>query len=178
MCSVADHGYPHACSRQGSWSRANVENEVELRCQKLPERTLANGFSLMLQSGTPPCKLAKMSPVTWQLIATRRLYRMKTMIRHVHFIWSTKNRYNMLDATMTVKSSHVLQPQWMKNSSECDAQFEQHRKVHLIDETYCSCVCFLVFHVDLCGHAVHDFDGTLHADTSDSPRHSVTAFRK
>ena len=44
MCSVAGHGYPHACSRQGSWSRANVENEVELRCQKLPERTLANGF--------------------------------------------------------------------------------------------------------------------------------------
>ena len=57
-------------------------------------------------------------------------------------------------------------------------QFEQHRKVHLIDETYCSCVRFLVFHVDLCGHAVHDFDGTLHADTNGSPRQSVTAFRK
>ena len=44
----------------------------------------------------------------------------------------------------------------MINASECDAQFEQHRKVRLIDETYCSCVCLLVFHVDLCGRAVHD----------------------
>ena len=44
MCSVADHRYPHACSRQGSWSRADFENEVELRCQKLPERSLAHGF--------------------------------------------------------------------------------------------------------------------------------------
>ena len=72
MCSVADHGYPHAYSRQGSWSRANVENEVELRCQKLPERTLANGFrlrrSLEHQVVATPCKLAKMSSVTWQLI--------------------------------------------------------------------------------------------------------------
>ena len=55
MCSVADHGYLYACSRQRSWSPANVENEVELRCHKLPERTLANGFSLTLQSGTPSC---------------------------------------------------------------------------------------------------------------------------
>ena len=131
MGSVADHGCPHACSRRWSWSRANVENEVDLRCQKLPERTLAT-----------PCKLAKMSSVTWQLIAIRRLYHTKTMIRHVHFIWSTANRYNILDATMTVKSSHVLQPQWMINASGCDAQLEQHRTVHLIDETYCSCVSF------------------------------------
>ena len=145
-------------------------------------RTLANGFrlrcSLEHQVVVTLCKLAKMSSVTWQVIATRRLYRTRTMIRHVHFIWSTKNRYNILDATITVTASHVLQPQWMNNASECDAQFEQHRKVHLIDETYCSCVCFLVFHVDTCGHAVHDFDGALHADTNDSPRHSVTAFRK
>ena len=48
----------------------------------------------------------------------------------------------------------------------CDAQFEQHRKVHLIDETYCIFECFLVFHLDLCGREVHDFDGTLHADTN------------
>ena len=89
------------------------------------------------------------------------------MIRHVHFLWSTKNRYIMLDATVTGKSSHVLQPYWMNNASGCDAHFEQHRKTHLIDETYCSCVCFWVFHVDLCGRAVHDFDGTLHADTND-----------
>ena len=88
------------------------------------------------------------------------------------------NRYNMLAATITVKSSHALQPQWMINASGCDAQFEQHQKVHLIDETCCSGVWFLVFHVDLCGRAVHDFDGTLHADTNDSHRHSVTAFRK
>ena len=51
----------------------------------------------------------------------------------------------------------------MINASGCDAQFEQHRKVHLTDETYGRCVCFLVIHVDLCGRAVHDFDGTLHA---------------
>ena len=60
-------------------------------------------------------------------------------------------------------SVHVLQPQRMINASGCDAQFEQHRKVHLTDETYGRCVCFLVIHVDLCGRAVHDFDGTLHA---------------
>ena len=152
MCSVADHGYPHASSRRERWSLASVENEVELRRQKLPERTVANGFrwhcSLEHQVVATPCKLANMSSVAWQLIATRRVYRTKTMIRHVHFIWSTKNRYNMLDATMTVKSSHVLQPQWI-DASGCDAQFEQQRKVHLVDETYCSCVCFLVFHVDL-----------------------------
>ena len=160
-------------------STRDVENEVELRCQKLPEIILANGFrwhcSLEHQVVATPCKLAKMSSVTWQLIATRRLYRTKTMIRHVHFIWSMKKRYKILDATITVKSLHVFQPQWMNNASGCYAQFEQHRKVHLIDETYCSCVCFLVFHVDLCRRAVHDFDGTLHADTNDSLRHSVTA---
>ena len=61
-----------------------------------------------------------------------------------------------------------------RNVTECDAQFEQHRKVHLMDETCCSYVCLSVFHVDLCGRAVHDFDGTLHAEL----RHSVTAFRK
>ena len=66
---------------------------------------------------------------------------------------------------MTVKSSHVLQPKWMIDASGCDAQFEQHRKVHLIDGTCSSCVCLLVIYVDLCGRAVHDFDGTLHADT-------------
>ena len=27
MCSVGDDGYPHACSRRATWSRANVENE-------------------------------------------------------------------------------------------------------------------------------------------------------
>ena len=27
ICSLADHGYLHACSRRASWSRANVENE-------------------------------------------------------------------------------------------------------------------------------------------------------
>ena len=182
MCPVAYHGYPHACSRQGSWSRANVKNEVELRCLKLPERTLANCFrwhcSLEHQVVATPCKLAKMSSITWQLIATRRLCRTKTISRHVHFIWSTKNRYNMLDATMNVNTLPILQAQWTNNASECDAQFEQHRKVHLIDEPFCSCVCFLAFHVDLCRRAVHDFDGTLHADTNDSPRHSVTAFRK
>ena len=46
-------------------------------------------------------------------------------------------------------------------------------KVHLTDETYCSCVCLLVFLVDLCGRAVHDFDGTLLADTNDSHRPSL-----
>ena len=105
-------------------------------------------------------------------------YRAGAVIRHVHFIWSTKNRYNVLDATMTVKSSHVLQTQWMNNASEFDAQFEQHRKVHLIDKTCCSCVCLSVFHVDPCGHTVHDFDGSLHANTNDSPRHSVVRKNK
>ena len=61
----------------------------------------------------------------------------------------------------------------VENASGYDAQFEQHHKVHLIDETYCSCVCLLVFLVDLCGRAVHDFDGTLHADTNDSHRPSL-----
>ena len=64
--------------------------------------------SLEHQVVATPCKLAKMSSVTWQLIATRRLYSTTTMIRHVHCIWSTKIRYNMLDARMTVNSSHVL----------------------------------------------------------------------
>ena len=27
MCSVGDDGYPHACSRRATWSRASVENE-------------------------------------------------------------------------------------------------------------------------------------------------------
>ena len=115
MCSVADHGSHHECSRQGSWSRPNVENEVELRCQKLPERTLANSCrchcSLEHQVVATQCtllKLAKMSSVAWQLIATRRLYRTKTMIRHVHFIWSTTTRYNILDASITETWSHVL----------------------------------------------------------------------
>ena len=120
-----------------------------------------------------------MSSVAWQLIAARRLYRKTTMIRHVNFIWSTKTRYNSSDAIMTVKSSHVLYPQWwMIDAFGCDAQFEQHRKVHLIDETYCSCESLLVFCVGLCGRTVRDFDGTLHADTHDSHRHSVTALRK
>ena len=66
----------------------------------------------------------------------------------------------------------------MFNASRCDAQFEQHPKVNLLAETYCSCVCLLVFHVDLCGRGVYDFDGTLHADTLDSHRLSVTALRK
>ena len=60
----------------------------------------------------------------------------------------------------------------MINASGCDAQFEQHRKVRLIDEKYCSCMSILVFHVDLCGRAVRDFDGSLHADTNDSHRRS------
>ena len=151
----------------------------------MPEAARENSckwVSLTLQSGTPRCcdtvQVGQNVFVTWQLIATRRLFRTKTMIRHVHFIWSTKNRYNVLDATMTVKTSLVLQPQWTNNASECHAQFEQHRKVHLIDETYFSYVCLLVFHVDLCRRAVHDFDGTLHADTNDSLRHLVTAFLK
>ena len=122
MCSVGDDGYPHACSRRATWSRANVENEkhgfaiyVELRCQKLPERTLANSCrchcSLEHQVVATQCtllKLAKMSSVAWQLIATRRLYRTKTMIRHVHFIWSTTTRYNILDASITETWSHVF----------------------------------------------------------------------
>ena len=80
------------------------------------------------------------------------------------------NRNKKLAATITVKSSHALQPQWMINASGCDAQLEQHQKVHLIDETYCSGVWILVFHVDLCGREVHDFDGTLDADTNYSHR--------
>ena len=74
---------------------------------------------------------------------------------------------------MTVKSSHVLFPQWMINASLCEVQFEQHRKGHLNDDIYCDCVCFLVFHVDLCGHAVHDFDGTLHADFTSTLGHCI-----
>ena len=48
-------------------------------CQKLPGKTLANGLrchcSLEHQVVATPCKLAEMSSVTWQLIATRRLHR-------------------------------------------------------------------------------------------------------
>ena len=122
MCSVADHEYPHACSRQGSWSRANVENEVELRCQKLPERTLANGFhrncSLEHQVVATPFKLAKMSSVTWQLIATRRLHRHENhdtsrplcleheeSIQHVgrqHDCKTVTSHYNALDTILTI----------------------------------------------------------------------------
>ena len=84
MCFVDGHGYPHACSRPRTWSRANVENEqhgltsVEIRCHNLPDRTLANGSpcqcSLEHQIvATLRIKLAKMSSVAWQLVATRRL---------------------------------------------------------------------------------------------------------
>ena len=49
---------------------------------------------------------------------------------------------------MTAHSSHVLQPQWMINASGCDAQFEQHQKLHLMDGTCCRCVSFMCISAD------------------------------
>ena len=59
MCSVADHGYPHACSRRARWSFAVPEAARE----SLEHQVVATLCTLL--------KLVTMSSVAWQLIATR-----------------------------------------------------------------------------------------------------------
>ena len=104
---LTTHFLMHAADKGGG-----AVHTLRMWCQTpLPEATRENSgkwFSLTLQSGTPSCcdtvQVGQNVFVTWQLIATRRLYRTKTMIRHVHFIWSAKNRYNMLDANHDCKN--------------------------------------------------------------------------
>ena len=137
----------------------SMSNSVARSCpRQLLQMFFRRRDSLERQIVAIPCMSLKLASArTWRL----------TMTCDVHLTWSTKNRNNKLDATVTVKSSHVLQPQWMIHASANDAQLEQHRKVHPVDEPYCSCVCLVVYHVDFCGRAAHDFHGSLCANTND-----------
>ena len=120
MCSVADHGFRHAC-RRASWSRASVESEqawlyihVELRCLKLPKRTLANVFcchcSLEHQVVATRCtslNLAKMSLVAWQLIDTRGGGNLDESATQSRVCWSCCRQYTLKHCTYSaVQSLH------------------------------------------------------------------------
>ena len=79
----ADQGHPRACQpTKGIGAVQMLKNEVELRCQRrCPRELLQMVFADIAAWNTKllrhRAKLAKMSSVTWQQIATRRLYRAK-----------------------------------------------------------------------------------------------------